>query len=115
VTSGGKLTVLVATLALFLVLCAVIAAHPWTGGAATAASSASQDPRLARLAAREERLRKEAAAVKRLVRRRWAVYERKLARRKSDLASARRAAAQAPAAPSVQIVTVPAVTSTRTS
>ena len=61
----------------FFLLWATIAAHPW----ATTHEVTPQDPRLVALAQREKRLQKRAAGVKRIVDRRWAVYERRSARR----------------------------------
>lgn len=83
-SSPARLTVGAATLLAFFVLWATIAAKPW----AAAAASAS-DPRLAALKAREHRLRLEAAQVKRLVDRRWSVYEHRLAARKREIAAVR--------------------------
>lgn len=104
---------LVATLAVFFVSWAVIAAHPWKTEAA-----AASDPRLVRLAKREARLRHEAVRVNRIVAHRWAVYHRRLARRKTQNAQIARQNRLAASAP-IQVVTLPAssspVTSTRTS
>ena len=52
---------------------------------------AQSDPRLAALAAREQRLRHESVAVQRLVRHRWAVYRAQLRTRQSQIAAAKRA------------------------
>jgi hypothetical protein len=121
-----------ALLVLFLTWAAV-AARPWA-----AQPSAKADPRWKALAAREHRLRHEAVLVQRVVARRWRVYRVRLASRRSAIstavhrheqqlaaarASARLAASSysAPsssgysAAPSVQVVTLPPVTITRTS
>lgn len=62
----------------FFLLWATIAAHPW----ATTEQVTQQDPRLAALALREKRLQKRAAEVKRVVDHRWAVYEKRSARRR---------------------------------
>ena len=51
--------------------------HPW----ATTEQVTPQDPRLVALAQREKKLQRRAAEVKRVVDRRWAVYERRSARR----------------------------------
>ena len=108
-----RLYALVATLAVFFVSWAVIAAHPWRAEAA-----ATSDPRLVQLANREVRLRHEAARVNRIVAHRWAVYHRRLERRKAQNAEIVIQNQQAASAP-VQVVTLPAqsapVTSTRTS
>jgi hypothetical protein len=85
----------------------VVAARPW-------AAAAGQDPRLARLAAREQRLRAEAATVKQIVDRRWAAYQARLAKRR-QLVAVPRAQAPAAPAPAVRIVTLPPVTSTSSS
>ena len=61
----------------FFLLWMTIAAHPW----AAAEPVTPQDPRLVALAQREKRLQKRAAEVKRIVDRRWAIYERRVAKR----------------------------------
>lgn len=108
-----RLYALAATLAVFFVAWAAIAAHPWQ------AEASADDPRLVQLAAREKQLRQEAAVVQRIVKRRWAVYDAGLKERQRQNAGLRRqaelAAAQPPATPAVRIVTLPPVTSTRTS
>ena len=75
----------------FFLLWATVAAHPW----ATTEQVTPQDPRLVALAQREKRLQKRAAQVKRVVDHRWAVYERRSARRQRQNAVA---AAAPPAA-----------------
>ena len=111
----ARLYALAATLAVFFVAWAVIAAHPWS---ATAQGS-SKDPRLAQLAAREKQLRQEAVVAQRVVKHRWAVYNKQLKYRQHQHAVVRRqaqlAAAQPAVAPQVQVVTLPPVTQTRTS
>ena len=122
----ARLYSLAAAVLVFFVAWAAIAAHPWS-----ARPAAAQDPRYAALKAREQRLRAESLAVKRIVDRRWAVYRAHLARRKHEIAAvnaanatARAASlASAPAAvsggggsgPSVRVVTLPPLTITRTS
>jgi hypothetical protein len=126
----ARLYALAATVLVFFVAWAAIAAHPWR-----TQQTAVQDTRLTALQAREQRLRAEALAVKRIVDKRWAVYRANLAARKrliataqaanaraASLASVRQATATAPstagsaaAAPSVRIVTLPPLTITRTS
>jgi hypothetical protein len=96
----GRVYVLVGSLLAFFVLWAGIAARPW----ATAAGAS--DPRVAALDRREARIRRDAAAAQAAAAERWAAYRRKVAAR---------AAAIAAAPPPVRIVTIPAVTSTRTS
>ena len=66
-----------AAIVVFFLLWATIAAHPW----ATTEQVTPQDPRLVALAHREKKLQKRAAEVNRIVGRRWAVYERRSARR----------------------------------
>jgi hypothetical protein len=116
----ARLYALVAAVLVFFVAWGAIAAHPWR-----TTSSASTDPRLAALQLREQRLRAESLAVKRIVDRRWAAYRVQLALRNRDIAAikarnakARAALASAPvtaAAPSVRVVTLPPLTITRTS
>jgi hypothetical protein len=65
------------TIIAFFLLWMTIAAHPW----AAAEPVTPQDPRLVALAQREKRLQKRAADVKRIVDRRWAIYERRVAKR----------------------------------
>jgi hypothetical protein len=104
----------IAILVLFLTW-AVVAARPWP------AESATQDPRLAALERREAELRKQSVKVKRAVERRFAVYQVRLRKRQAQIAAIRgaNAAAAAPApaasAPSVSVVSLPPVTSTRSS
>jgi len=130
----ARLYALAAALLVFFVTWAAIAARPWASH-----SSAKADPRWAALATREHRLRHEAIAVRRVVDRRWRVYQVQLAARKraislavrrhqQALAAARAAAVtvsatssapsysgSASAAPSVRVVTLPPLTITRTS
>jgi hypothetical protein len=135
----ARLYALAAGILVFFVAWAAIAAHPWQ---THAAATVTQDPRFAALKLREQRLRAESLAVKRIVDKRWAVYRAQLALRKQEIASinaanagARAAAASlasAPAAvpssstsstssvgssaaPSVRVVTLPPLTITRTS
>jgi hypothetical protein len=110
-------------LLVFLLVWAAIAAHPWKP------ASAGRDPRLAALAARELRLRRDAVAVRRVVARRLTTYHAQLRVRRREIAAAHRRqlaqrAVQATAAPvplassagpSVRIVTLPPLTITRTS
>jgi hypothetical protein len=128
-----RLYALALALLVFFVTWAAIAARPWASH-----SSAKADPRWAALATRQQRLRHDAIAVRRVVDRRWRVYRVRLATRKREIASAIRrhnqalAAARAAAAtvsapssapsyssssvaPSVRVVTLPPVTITRTS
>ena len=65
------------TIVVFFLFWATVAAHPW----AATEQATPQDPRLVALAQREKRLQKRAAYVKTIVDRRWAIYERRSARR----------------------------------
>jgi hypothetical protein len=129
----GRLYVLAASVLLFFLAWALIAAHPWAS-----AKAASRDPRLVALAQREHRLRREAGLVQKVVARRYADYRRSfaaykasLARRQAQIVAEQKAAAQqaaqlasvqqaAPAAApsgggSVRVVTLPPLVITRTS
>ena len=121
----ARLYSLAAAILVFFVAWAAIAAHPWQTH-----KTAAQDPRYAALQLREQRLRAESLAVKRILDKRWAAYRAQLALRKHEIASinaanakARTASlASAPAAvsgggyaPSVRVVTLPPLTITRTS
>jgi len=109
----ARLYALALALFVFFLSWATVGARPW----ATASTARGSDPRVAALAAREQRLRNESLAVQRLVRRRWAVYRAELRKRRSEIAAARQAqlaAASAPA-PSVRVVNLPPLTVTRTS
>jgi hypothetical protein len=88
-----------AALAAFFLAWAGIAARPWV--------APPPDPRLATLAQREQRLQRDATLVRQVVDRRWAAY-------RTALVQSRAAAAPAPA-PSVRIVTLPPVATTRSS
>ena len=106
----GRLYSIAAGLFVFFLAWVAIGARPW------AASSSAKDPRLAALTKREQRLRHESAAVQRLVRHRWAVYRVQLGKRQSQIAAAKQAQAQAiAAAPSLRVVNLPPLTTTRTS
>lgn len=108
-----------ALLVLFLAW-AVISADPWASPAVTV------DPRITALQAREAHLRHETLVVRRVVRHRWVVYRARLARRNHQIAlvekshqravaSAQAAAARSYRAPSASVVTLPALTVTRSS
>ena len=101
-----RLYALAVALLVFFLVWTVVAARPWV--------TASPDPRMTALAAREQRVRLESVAVKRLVRHRWAVYRARLKQRQSQIAAARTQIAAAPA-PAVRVVTLPPLTVTRTS
>jgi hypothetical protein len=84
----------------FIVAGAGIAARPWT--------EPPRDPRLVALDRREQRLQRDALLVQQVVDRRWDAYRTALARS--------RAAAAAPLpAPTVRVVTLPPLATTRSS
>ncbi len=72
-----------ASIVVFFLLWALVAAHPWE-----AASATPVDPRLAALAKREKHLQQRARKVKLVVDRRWALYERRLRKRQWQIAVA---------------------------
>jgi hypothetical protein len=94
----ARLYAVALALLIFFLTWAAVAARPW-------ASTSTSDPRLVALAAREQRVRAESLAVRKIVQHRWAVYRTRL--------RAQRAAAAA--APPVRIVNLPPLTITRTS
>ena len=96
----GRLYALATALLVFFLAWAAVAAHPWV-------QAAPRDPRLVALAAREQRVRQESVAVRRVVQQRWAVYRTKL--------RAQQRAQAAVAAPPVRVVTLPPLTVTRSS
>jgi hypothetical protein len=107
---AARLYSIAIALFVFFLTWAAVGARPW------ASSRAQSDPRLATLAAREQRLRHESVAVQRLVQHRWAAYRVQLRKRQSQITAAKRAQAQlAAAAPSVRVVSLPPLTVTRTS
>ena len=91
-----------AALAAFFLAWAGIAAHPLV--------ESPPDPRLAALAEREQRLQRDATLVQQVVDRRWAAYRAALAAQPQASA-----AAAATRAPSVRVVTLPPVATTRSS
>ncbi len=108
----GRAYSLACTLLVFCLSWAAIVAHPF-------GAQPAKDPRLAALSAREQRLRADSAAVKRVVDRRWATYRAQLQQRNSQIADARQAqlaaAAAAAAAPSVSVVSAAPATSSGSS
>ena len=76
----ARLYSLALALFVFFLIWATIGARPW------ASSGTQKDPRLTALTAREQHLRRESAAVQRLVRHRWAVYRVQLHKRQSQIA-----------------------------
>ena len=108
-------TLAVSIVVLFLAW-AVIATHPWQ-----AQAQRTTDPRVHALVLRERHLRQEAVVVRRVVARRWRDYRIALAHRKQQITAAQHqhkqavASAAAVSTPSVQVVTLPPLTVTRTS
>lgn len=103
----GRLYALGASILLFFVAWAVVAAHPW------ASTKASRDPQLVALAQREHRLRREAGLVQQVVARRYADYRRQfavykvaLARRQAQIVAAQKVAAQQAAQQQAQLASV---------
>ena len=106
----GRLYVLALGLVSFFLAWAVVAAHPW--------ATASADPRLRTLAIRQAQLQHEAKLVRKVVAARWARYRVELRARRAQIARVNAAAAAAAAAaraqvataaaPSVQVVNLPA-------
>jgi hypothetical protein len=92
----ARLYALALAILVFFVAWAAVAAKPWA-----TSSPASTDPRIRALIVKEQRVRAEALAVRRVV----------AARRKL----AARAPAVRPSTPSVRVVTLPPLTITRTS
>lgn len=80
---GARAITAAATVLLFFVLWAAIAARPWAKS-----SPAATDPRMIALANRERSLKRHAAAVNRIVERRWAAYRVALGRRQASIALA---------------------------
>lgn len=132
----ARLYALATSLIVFFAVWLAVSAHPWSQ---TATSAPAGDPQMARLIARERRLRAETRRVNLIVNRRYAAYRRALRQRhrvnaaartqhNHQLAAAHRAALAAQsvvaaptyssavaAPPAVRIVTLPPVASTRTS
>ena len=88
-------------LAAFFLAWAGIAARPWV--------EQPRDPHLAALEQREQRLQRDATLVQQVVDRRWAAYGAALAQSRTQPAAA------AALAPSVRVVTLPPVATTRSS
>lgn len=94
-------------LVVFFLAWATIAAHPW--------GAPRPDPRLVALQAREQRLRADAKLVTRIVEQRNAAYRVALRARRAAIADVRSQALVAAQAPTVRVVTLPPLTTTRTS
>jgi hypothetical protein len=116
----ARLYALAGAILVFLVSWAAAAAHPWQQAHRVEAT----DPRVAALVLREKRLRSETVRVQQIVDRRWAHYRHALAKRKKDIAAAKKqqqawlAAAPSSSAsgvPSVRVVALPPLTTTKTS
>jgi hypothetical protein len=112
-----RLYALTATLMVFFLSWAAIAARPWLDG-----SAAGSDPRLAQLAAREAQLRREATLVQQILDRRFADYREALSGREEQnqaIRSANAALAAPPQAAPPQVAVLPVstqpVTATRSS
>ena len=116
----ARLYAVAGAILVFLVAWAGAAAHPWQ----QTHHAQATDPRVAALQLREKRLRNESVRVQRIVDRRWARYRHALAQRKKEIAAAKKqqqawaaaaASSSASAAPSVHVVTLPPLTTTKTS
>lgn len=101
-TSLGRTYVVAGTLVVFFVLWAAIAASPWR--------TAQADPRAEALAQREALVRREAIVAQQLHRQRWDAYRAALVGRRAVQASV-----DAAPAPTVRMVQLPPVATTRTS
>ncbi|MGD0166373.1 MAG: hypothetical protein ABSC51_03670 [Gaiellaceae bacterium] len=80
-SSLGRLYATAFGLVIFFVAWAVVAARPWVS-----VGEAKTDPRLATLKVREQRLRRDAVAIKAIVDKRWAIYRVELANRRHLIA-----------------------------
>jgi hypothetical protein len=98
----GRLYAAAVAIVVFFFAWLAVATKPWL--------PPPSNPRLAALTAREERLRAESIAAQRIVDERWAAYRLELARLRTQNA---RVPAVSP--PAVRIVTLPPVTTTRSS
>lgn len=112
-SSAARVYALVATVLVFFVAWAAIAARPWVSSPASGDAAQA-----AALSAREAQLRAEAVRVQRIVDTRWASYRKALARRQQQIADIRGQNALIVASanqPRVQVTTQAPVTATRTS
>lgn len=100
----ARLYALLAGVVAFFLAWAAVAAHPW-------APRPAQDPRVAALAARQQRVQAESLRVQRIVDARWSAYRRAVAARTAAAAAQPVVAAQ----PSVRVVNLPPLVVTRTS
>ena len=118
----ARLYAVALSLVVFFLSWAVVSARPWAVHPAP-----GKDSRLVALERREARLQTESVRVRRIVKRRFHRYEARLRARRRRIAAIRAANAQAAAravsarissassAPSVGVVSLPPVTSTKTS
>lgn len=106
----GRLYAFALALLVFFLTWTTVAAKPWAHSWTRTA-----DPRLAALAAREQRLRHESLVVRRIVQKRWSVYHAQLKTRHAQIAHQAQLAVAPAASPSVRVVTLPPLTVTRTS
>ncbi len=119
---AARLYAVALALAVLFLTWAVVAARPW------AATAAETDPRIAALERREAQLQRKSVRVERRVQRRFVAYEKRLRKRKREIAAVQAANADAAAAPvsapavapaaappSVSVVSVPPVTSSESS
>jgi hypothetical protein len=79
----GRVYILAIALLLFFVLWATVSAHPWS-------SKAAVDPRVAKLQAREQQVKKEVQRARKVVTARWKNYNQDLQRRQAQIAVANR-------------------------
>jgi hypothetical protein len=103
----ARLYALVAGVLTFFLAWAGVTAHPWA-----AKATAAQDPRLAALTARQQRIQAESVRAQKIVALRWAVYHRALATRNKAAAATQSVAVTAPAA---RVVNLPPLVVTRVS
>ena len=119
---AARLYAVALALAVLFLTWAVVAGRAW------AATAAETDPRIAALERREAQLRRKSVRVERRVQRRFVAYEKRLRKRKREIAAVQAANADAAAAPvsapavapaaappSVSVVSVPPVTSSESS
>ncbi|MGZ4332647.1 MAG: hypothetical protein ACXVRJ_00020 [Gaiellaceae bacterium] len=102
----ARLYALVLGVLVFFVAWASVVARPWAS-----TTTAAGDPRLAALAAQQQRVHLESLRVQKIVALRWDAYRRALANHNTAAAQL----ASAPAAPAPRVVTLPPLTVTRVS
>lgn len=79
----GRVYILAIALLLFFVLWATVSAHPWS-------SKSAVDPRVAKLQAREQQVKREVQRARRVVALRWRNYQRDLRHRQAQIDDANR-------------------------